>query len=169
MHEDMSSVAMPHVLLRTILHPAQPTAQMKNFYNFYSLKWEEIECSMIFFAPRLTTLTWILNIQSVKIRRLQIVQDFRNCLDGGIIYARTKARRASKRSGLSFVAMPQVFQPVATKFSTSAARFSNASYNSRFSKKLSESSWIIFLCHSDNWIIPPLKWIFVSQVRKNKR
>ena len=75
-----------------------------------------------------------------KIRRLQIVPDFRNCLDGGIIYARTKARRASKRSGLSFVAMPQVFQPVATKFSTSAARFSNASYNSRFSKKLSESS-----------------------------
>ena len=139
MHEDLSSVAMPHVLLRTILHPAQPTAQMKNFYNFYS-QMRGNRVLNIFFCASIDNTHVNFKHSVGKIRRLQIVPDFRNCLDGGIIYARTKARRASKRSGLSFVAMPQVFQPVATKFSTSAARFSNASYNSRFSKKLSESS-----------------------------
>ena len=139
MHEDLSGVAMPHVLLRTILHPAQPTAQMKNFYNFYS-QMRGNRVLNIFFCASIDNTHVNFKHSVGKIRRLQIVPDFRNCLDGGIIYARTKARRASKRSGLSFVAMPQVFQPVATKFSTSAARFSNASYNSRFSKKLSESS-----------------------------
>ena len=127
MHEDLSSVAMPHVLLRTILHPAQPTAQMKNFYNFYS-QMRGNRVLNIFFCASIDNTHVNFKHSVGKIRRLQIVPDFRNCLDGGIIYARTKARRASKRSGLSFVAMPQVFQPVATKIKSEESSSSKLAY-----------------------------------------
>ena len=43
-------------------------------FTIFTVKWEEIECSIFFFAPRLTTLTWILNIQSGKLDGCKLFQ-----------------------------------------------------------------------------------------------